>query len=59
MNKLILIFFIIIFSFKTLNAEVLKKIEIKGNERISKETIKVYGDIAINEEINSSKITKL
>ena len=59
MNKLILTFFIIIFSFKTLNAEVLKKIEIKGNERISKETIKVYGDININEEINSSKINDI
>ena len=59
MNKLILIFFIIIFSFKTLNAEVFKKNEIKGNERISKETIKVYGDIAINEEINSSKINEI
>ena len=31
-----------------LKADVLKKIEISGNSRISSETIKVYGDIELN-----------
>ena len=42
------IIFIFLFNLISVNAEIIKKIEIKGNERISKETIKVYGDIAIN-----------
>ena len=31
-------------------AEILKKVEINGNERISNETIKVYGEIEINKK---------
>ena len=33
---------------ENLRAEVLKKIEVSGNSRISSETIKVYGDIELN-----------
>ena len=56
--KASLIFF---FYFSFLNAEVVKKIEISGNKRISDETIKVYGDIELNKDyqkIDLNQITK-
>ena len=45
MNKLLAFFLIIFLNFFPINAEIVKKIEIDGNKRISDETIKVYGDI--------------
>ena len=44
-----LIFFVSIFS--NLNSEIVEKISINGNNRISEETIKVYGDIEIKKII--------
>ena len=43
MNKILIITLIFNFFFSLLNAEIVKKIEINGNKRISDETIKVYG----------------
>ena len=45
--------------FNTLSAEIIKKIEITGNERVSDETIKVYGDISINQDIDNIKINEI
>ena len=59
LKKIFIILFYII-SFSSLNAEVVKKISIEGNNRISEETIKVYGEIEINKnysEIDLNKIT--
>ena len=53
--KFILIF---ILSFK-LNAAVINEIVIKGNSRVSDETIKVYGGINENENVDASKINKI
>ena len=39
-----------------LNAEILKKVEITGNSRISSETIKVYGDIELNKDYSDDDI---
>ena len=39
-----------------LKAEVLKKLEIKGNSRISEETLKVYGEIQINKDYSNDDI---
>ena len=44
-NLIIFIFLIICFTSFTLKAEMVNKIEIDGNSRISDETIKVYGKI--------------
>ena len=60
MLKKIFIFIFYFISFSSLNAEVVKKISIEGNNRISEETIKVYGEIEINKnysEIDLNKIT--
>ena len=53
--KFILIF---ILSFK-LNAAVINEIIIKGNNRVSNETIKVYGDINVNDNVDSGKINQI
>jgi len=63
MNRIIksflVIFFVLItFHFKS-NAEVVKEIEIQGNERISPETIIIYGDISKGKDYNSSDINDL
>ena len=41
---------------ENLKADVLKKIEISGNSRISSETIKVYGDIELNKDYSNDDI---
>ena len=40
----------------SLSADIVKKIEIEGAERISKETIKVYGDIKLGEDYSDFNI---
>ena len=40
-------------------SEIVNKIEVKGNKRISKETIAVFGDIAIGKNYEISDINKL
>ena len=35
-------------------AEIVNKIEIIGNERVNSETIKIFGEVAINDDLNSS-----
>ena len=53
------IFFIILFFYTHLNAEIVNKIIIDGNNRISDETIKVYGEISLNENYNDQSINKI
>ena len=40
-------------------SEIIKSIEIKGNERISKETIMVFGDISLGKDYNTSDVNSL
>ena len=42
-----------------LSAEIIKKIDISGNDRISDETVKVYGDISINQNVDNFKINEI
>ena len=53
--KIYTVLFFLISSFN-LNADILKKIEVNGNKRISQETIIVYGDIEINRNYNQTDI---
>ena len=58
-NTLYIIFIItLLFTFQT-KAEVLKKLEIKGNSRISEETLKVYGEIQINKDYTTDDINEV
>ena len=45
MHKLILILLLSIFLSSFLKAEVINKVQISGNKRVSDETIKIYGNI--------------
>ena len=53
--KIYTVLFFLISSFN-LNADILKKIEVNGNKRISQETIIVYGDIEKNRNYNQTDI---
>ena len=51
----LLVFFLI----SSANAEILKKIEINGNKRISDETIKIFSDLEINQNLSKSDLDKV
>jgi len=63
MSKLTKIFFSIILFLVVLNnnsfSEVVKKIEVIGNERISNETIVIFGDVAIGKDYERSDVNSL
>ena len=52
-----LIFFLFIFSIS--KAEIIKEIIIEGNNRISDETIRVYGEIELNKNFTENEINKV
>ena len=52
----IFILFFLVFSAKSY-AEIVNKVEVKGNERITLETIVIFGDITIGKNYESSDIT--
>ena len=56
-NLILLLLLIFIPSF--LNAEIVKKIQISGNKRVSKETIKIYGEINLNKDYSESDLNKM
>ena len=60
-NKIAISAFIFwsVFLFSTLNSAIIKKIEIIGNDRVSDQTIIVYGDIKVNEDINEQKLNQI
>ena len=59
--KIIFKSFCLIFLFLSTHAisEILNKIEITGNNRISDETIKLFISIDVNEQINDFKIKNI
>ena len=52
-----LIFCLFLFSYS--KAEILKNIDIEGNKRVSNETIKLYGQINLNEDIDQKKLNDI
>ena len=60
-SKKILISIILFFVFlgSHSHSEVVKKIEVKGNERISTETITIFGDISLGKDYEISDINSL
>ena len=52
------ILFFLLFNF-SLSAETITKLDIKGNKRISDETIKVYGDIKFNKDYSNFELDKI
>ena len=58
MYRLFIILFLFVFYQSFLQAEIVKKIEISGNQRVSNETIKAYGGIDTNKDCYISNIVK-
>ncbi len=60
MNKFFLkIIFVFFFLSSLVGAETLQKIDISGNKRISDQTIIIFSEIEINEEITKSKLDEV
>ena len=59
MFKKILFITIVFFNFTLLRAEIIKNIEVLGNQRVSDETIKVYGEIETNKNYNESDLNNI
>ena len=54
--KLLIIF--ILFTLQV-NAEILKKIEVSGNQRVSSETIKIFSEAKINNELDTNNLNQI
>lgn len=59
MIKFLFTFLTSLFLFSSLFAEIVNKINVKGNSRISAETIKVYGGIEINKDYNEIDLNRV
>ena len=60
MLRIIKIFFILLLTISSVKAnEIINKIVINGNQRISDETIKIYGEIDKNKKINENGINQI
>ena len=59
MKKYLSIFFILFLYNNTANAEMANKLTILGNERISKETIEVYGNVELNKDLSKDDIDQI
>ncbi|MAW17147.1 MAG: outer membrane protein assembly factor BamA [Pelagibacteraceae bacterium] len=58
MYKLLLILFLSLFT-NLLQAEIVEKIEISGNNRVSSDTIKIYGDISLKKDYSEKDLNKI
>ena len=56
--NLALVFFLIFFS-KNVIADKLSKINLEGNERVNLETIKMFADISLGDEINDERLNTI
>ena len=59
MRKLLITFLISFLYISPTVAEIVKKIDISGNNRVSDETIKIYGDIKINQNYSDQDLNKI
>ena len=58
-RKLITISVFMVFFSSILKAEVIKNIIIDGNKRVSEETIKVYGNFNLNQDISENQVNQI
>ena len=55
---LLIIFFTLVFS-SLLRAEIIKKINVEGNQRISLETIKMFSGVSINDNLSQNDLNEI
>ena len=53
------LFIIIFFISSLINAEIIKDFKVNGNKRVSKETIRIYGDIELNKNYEASDLDRI
>ena len=59
MIKTFILILITFFNITISSAEVINKIEVSGNSRVSSETIQIYGNVKINQDIQEQDINKI
>ena len=57
MKKYIIAFLLFINTYAY--SEIVSKVEVEGNSRVSKETILVYGDISLNSDYETSDLNRI
>ena len=50
MHKILILIFLFVLNHSILSAQIINKIEISGNKRVSKETVEIYGNLKINKQ---------
>ena len=58
MYKIIIFLFLTCFYQAFLHAEIINKINVSGNQRVSNETIKIYGNLILNKEFSEEDLNK-
>ena len=58
-KKIFLTHFFLLLFLNSVFAETIKKINVSGNERISKETIIIFGEIDLNEDFSEHTLNKI
>ena len=59
MKKFLTIIFTVLLIAKPSIAEIVDEIQIRGNKRVSDETVKVYGNISLNQDVDNNKINEI
>ena len=59
MKKIYIYVSLIFLIFFDANSEIVKEINITGNKRVSNETIKLYGDIKINQDYSDKDLNRI
>ena len=59
MFKTFILILVTFFYITISSAEVINKIEVSGNSRVSSETIQIYGNVKINQDIQEQDINKI
>ena len=59
LRLILLVFLFFVANLSLLYADIIKKVEILGNERISDETIKLFSKISLNQNIEESDLNKI
>lgn len=58
-QKYFVYFFFMFFLFTNIKAEIVKNFKISGNERVSNETIKIYGKLELNKNYNENDLNNV
>ena len=55
-KKILILIFSILFIPLNVNSEIIKKFEIKGNDRVSNQTIVIFSNLKIGDDVNQSNL---